>query len=52
MAGADQVYPNRDTHPEFGQALDEAQAAGVKVLCLGCKVTEDTLEIDRASQGL
>ena len=52
MAGADQVYPNRDTHPEFGQALDEAQAAGVKVLCLGCKVTEDTLEIDRASEGL
>ncbi|MDD2971841.1 MAG: DNA/RNA nuclease SfsA [Lachnospiraceae bacterium] len=52
MAGVDQVYPNRETHPEFGQALDEAEAAGVKALCLGCQVGEDELVIDRASQNL
>jgi len=47
MAGVNEVRANVATHAEFGIALEEAKAAGVKVLCLGCKVSEDTLEIDR-----
>lgn len=47
MEGINEVRANVATHKEFGQALEEAKAAGVKVLCLGCKVTEDTLEVDR-----
>lgn len=46
MEGICEVQPNVDTHKEFGDALEEAKAAGVKVLGLGCKVTEDTLRID------
>lgn len=46
MEGICEVRANIDTHKEFGDALEEAKAAGVKVLCLGCKVTEDTLKID------
>ena len=46
MEGICEVQPNVDTHKEFGDALEEAKAAGVKVLGLGCKVTEDTLKID------
>ena len=34
-----------DTHAEFGIALDEARAAGVKVLYLKCHVEPDSLEI-------
>ena len=45
MEGVDVVLPNVDTHPQFGVALREAEEAGVKVLCLKCKVTEDGLEI-------
>ena len=45
MEGVDVVLPNVETHPQFGVALKEAEEAGVKVLCLKCKVTEDTLEI-------
>ena len=39
--------PNYDTHPQFGQALKEAQTAGVHILAYSCKVTPDTLEIDK-----
>lgn len=45
MEGITEVRPNIETHREFGQALEEAENAGVKVLYLGCAVTEDTLEI-------
>lgn len=47
MEGVNEVRANVETHKEFGEALDAAKAAGVKVLCLGCRVTEDTLEVDR-----
>lgn len=47
MEGINEVRANVATHREFGDALEEAKAAGVKVLCLGCKVTEDALEVDR-----
>ncbi len=45
MEGITEVRPNIATHPEFGQALDEAKAAGVQVLFLQCNVTKDSLEI-------
>lgn len=47
MEGVDRVLPNVETHPEFGTALAEAQAAGVRVLCLGCRVREEEMVIDR-----
>lgn len=40
-----QVLPNVATHPEFGLALDEARAAGVKVIYLLCDVKPDRIHI-------
>jgi sugar fermentation stimulation protein A len=48
MEGVSEVRPNVDTHPEFGDALDEARKAGVEVLFLTCHVEPDLLEIPRA----
>ena len=45
MDGVKEVFPNVDTHPEFGTALEEAKAAGVEVLFLQCHVEPDLLEI-------
>lgn len=45
MEGIHEVRPNVKTHPEFGVALEEARQAGVHVLCLGCTVGENELEI-------
>ncbi|MBO4799651.1 MAG: DNA/RNA nuclease SfsA [Lachnospiraceae bacterium] len=45
MDGVDEVRANTDTHPEFGLALDDAKAAGVKILFLKCHVEPDRLEI-------
>ena len=39
--------PNYDTQSRFGQALKNAEAAGVKILAYSCKVTPDSLEIDK-----
>lgn len=36
--------PNWNTHREFGEALREAAANGVRVLAVDCEVTEDTIE--------
>lgn len=47
MKGCYAFCPNEDTHPEFGQALREAAAAGVRVLAVDCRVTPDSLVIDR-----
>ena len=43
--GVTEVLPNRETHPEFGEALEEARAAGVRVLYLPCRVEADRLEV-------
>lgn len=45
MEGVTKVLPNNNTHPEFGEALSEAEAAGVQIWYLCCKVTENSLEI-------
>lgn len=36
--------PNRETHPEFAQALERAAAAGVKILAYDCRAEPDRLE--------
>lgn len=38
--------PNRKTHPEFADALKEAEKQGVNIRCLNCRVEPDRLEID------
>ena len=45
MDGVSEVRANMATDPEFGEALEEAKAAGVKVLFLPCHVEADRLEI-------
>lgn len=45
MNGVGEVYPNAAAHPEFGEALEEAEAAGVKIWRLPCRVAADRLEI-------
>ena len=45
MPGVTKVLPNVQTHPAFGTALDEAVAAGVRVLYLTCRVEPDELTV-------
>ena len=45
MEGIHEVRANVETHAAFGEVLEEAKQTGVEVLCLLCKVTEDSLEI-------
>ena len=39
------LHPNDATDPAFGKALREAAAAGVQVLAVDCRVTEDEMTI-------
>ena len=39
--------PNRKTHPQFADALCDAQKAGVQLLAYTCKVTPDEMNIDK-----
>ena len=45
MDGVKEVRPNREMHPEFGEAMDDAKRAGVKILLLPCHVEPGKLEI-------
>lgn len=47
MKGVTRFRPNDVTHPAFGAALREAAASGVEVLAYDCRVTPDTLELDK-----
>ena len=38
--------PNYETHAKFGEALCEAEKAGVKIMAVDCVVTEESIEID------
>ncbi|MBE7033210.1 MAG: DNA/RNA nuclease SfsA [Ruminococcaceae bacterium] len=42
---ADYFTPNRKTHPEFADALINAQKCGVNVYCINCIVKEDELTV-------
>ena len=39
--------PNDRTHPEFGAAVRRAAAAGVRILAYDCRVTPETLAVNR-----
>ncbi|SFG54394.1 sugar fermentation stimulation protein A [Lachnospiraceae bacterium C7] len=45
LEGVSEVRPNVETHLEFGEALEEAKAAGVNVIFFKCAVTPEKLEI-------
>ena len=45
MEGINEVRPNVSTHPAYGKAVEEAIAAGVKVLYLCTEVKENELRI-------
>ena len=45
MADVAYLHPNDATDPDFGSALREAAAAGVKVLAMDCAVTPDTMSL-------
>ena len=45
MEGINEVHPNVSTHPAYGKAVEEAIAAGVKVLYLCTEVKENELRI-------
>ena len=47
MDGVTEVRPNVDTHPEFGVAMREAEAAGVEIWFLPCHVEPDELVITK-----
>lgn len=51
MEGITEVRPNVSTQPEFGTALAEAKAAGVRMLFLLCHVGRDSLEIVEQREG-
>ncbi len=45
MDGVQEVRANVSTHPEFGEALSEAEKSGVEILFLQCHVEPDELVI-------
>ena len=45
MADVQYIHPNDATDPNFGAALRDAAANGVRVLAMDCAITEDTMEI-------
>lgn len=38
--------PHDKMHPEFGEALRQANVAGVKIIAMDCVITPDSMEID------
>ena len=47
MEGVRYFTPNRDTHPEFADALVRAKEEGVEILAYDCRVTPGTMEINK-----
>ena len=45
MEGVKEVRANVETHQEFGDAMEEAKAAGVDVCFFQCHVEPDSLRI-------
>lgn len=46
MKGVRYFTPNEDTHPEFCQALRQAEKSGVQVLAYDCQVRKESLWLD------
>lgn len=47
MERAKYFTPNRETHPQFAEALKKAAENGVKILAYTCTVTPDSMVIDK-----
>ncbi|MCM1189282.1 MAG: A/G-specific adenine glycosylase [bacterium] len=47
MEGVEYFTPNRDTHPEFAEALCRAAGEGVEILAYDCKVTPSSMTLNR-----
>ena len=47
MEKAEYFTPNRETHPEFADALKTASEKGVKILAYTCKVSPEEMVIDK-----
>ncbi len=47
MKGIKEFTPNYETHREFGEALKRASKAGIRIICLDCLVTENSIEADK-----
>ncbi len=47
MKGCKYFTPNRETHPDFADALKEAKTAGVKIIAVECDVTPESLVADK-----
>ena len=47
MEGVKYFIPNRETQPEFAEALLEARKAGVQILAYDCHVTADAMKINK-----
>ncbi|MDO4260627.1 MAG: DNA/RNA nuclease SfsA [Eubacteriales bacterium] len=47
MKGIRYLEPNDRTHPEFGEALRQAEDAGVEIMAVDCAVTPDSIRADR-----
>ena len=41
------IHPNDITDPDFSQALRQAAAAGVQILAMACRITPDSMVIDK-----
>ena len=52
MEGVLEVRPNTETHPEFAEALQAAEQAGVQVLHLRTIVRPDSLEVRAEGPGV
>ena len=50
MEGIEEVRANVETHPEFGDAMEEAEKAGVEVWFFQCHVEPDSLRIKSGVQ--
>ena len=47
MDGIEKFMPNVKMHNEFAVALNEADKSGVKIFAYNCKVTCDSIKINR-----
>ncbi len=47
MEGVSYFVPNEDHDPKFAKALREARKKGVEVFAYDCRVTEDSMEINK-----
>ena len=48
MKGVSEFRPHDETDPDFGRAMRRAQAGGVRILAVDCRVKPDEMRIDTA----